>query len=238
VQFEDFATLFTSTLEQSWANEVYLITKKLGFDQTLFAVLRSKNDAHQTAFLKSNYSQSWRSQYEQNAYSYIDPVVSHCCNSITPIVWTPELFTHPKELELYEGCIAYGLRDGIAFPVHGANNEVGIFTFVSEGLSRPKDREELLRALPILSILRDFVYETSLKFAGAHQRNLAIKLTPREKEILEWTMAGKSMWEISKILNCSESNVNFHITNIRQKFGVITKQQAVIKAIQLGILKL
>ena len=62
------------------------------------------------------------------------------------------------------------------------------------------------------------------------------RLTKRELEVLNWVMVGKSSWEISKITNCSEATVNFHIGNVRQKFGVSTRQQALVKAIGMGIL--
>ena len=51
-------------------------------------------------------------------------------------------------------------------------------------------------------------------------------------------MAGKSSWEISRILNRSEATINFHIANIKQKFEVGSRQQAIIKAIRLGLLRL
>jgi LuxR family quorum-sensing transcriptional regulator LasR len=49
-------------------------------------------------------------------------------------------------------------------------------------------------------------------------------------------MVGKSSWEISKITGCSEATVNFHMGNIRQKFNVNTRQQAVVRAISLGLI--
>jgi LuxR family quorum-sensing transcriptional regulator LasR len=65
---------------------------------------------------------------------------------------------------------------------------------------------------------------------------VAPKLTRRELEVLKWVMAGKSSWEISRITNCSEATVNFHMANVRQKFNVNTRQQAVVKAISLGMI--
>ena len=38
------------------------------------------------------------------------------------------------------------------------------------------------------------------------------------------------------ILGCSEATVNFHISNIRFKFKVNTRQQAIVKAISLGLI--
>jgi len=112
-----------------------------------------------------------------------------------------------------------------------------MMSFVSEQLSNPATRKDLMQFLPSLSIIRDYVFESSKKFIITPEE-AKITLTPRENEVMKWTVAGKSSWEISMILNCSESTVNFHLSNIRQKFNVNTKQQAVIKGLKLGIIQL
>ncbi|WP_283939054.1 LuxR family transcriptional regulator [Pseudomonas sp. T1.Ur] len=53
-----------------------------------------------------------------------------------------------------------------------------------------------------------------------------VLLTKREKEFLQWSEAGKSSWEISMIVDCSEANVNYHFNNIRKKFGVSSRHLA------------
>ncbi|HHW1563471.1 TPA: LuxR C-terminal-related transcriptional regulator, partial [Pseudomonas aeruginosa] len=48
----------------------------------------------------------------------------------------------------------------------------------------------------------------------------------------------KTSWEISVICNCSEANVNFHMGNIRRKFGVTSRRVAAIMAVNLGLITL
>jgi DNA-binding CsgD family transcriptional regulator len=62
------------------------------------------------------------------------------------------------------------------------------------------------------------------------------RLTPREVEILRWTMEGKSSGVIGEILGISYSAVRFHIRNASRKLDVSSKHQAVLKALSLGIL--
>jgi len=85
-----------------------------------------------------------------------------------------------------------------------------------------------------LSLVRDYALESSIKFV--HQRDDApvtkTRLTPRELECVKWVMAGKSSWEISQILHCSEATINFHVANLKKKFNVPTRQQVVVKAIK------
>ncbi|HWD31211.1 LuxR C-terminal-related transcriptional regulator [Pseudomonas caricapapayae] len=64
-----------------------------------------------------------------------------------------------------------------------------------------------------------------------------INLTPREQEVLLWCAYAKSSWEIGQILQCKESTVNFHVSNILRKFDVPTRIAAVIKAMRYGMLQ-
>lgn len=93
--------------------------------------------------------------------------------------------------------------------------------------------------MPNLALVRDYAFESSLRFANppADQKK-EIHLTKCEMECLQWSMEGKSSLAISKILGCSESVVNFHMNNIRRKFSVNTRQQAVIRALHLGLITL
>lgn len=65
-----------------------------------------------------------------------------------------------------------------------------------------------------------------------------IHLTKRETAALEWSARGKSSWEISRILGCSESAINFHFCNIRRKFGVKSRHVAVLLAIEHNLIDL
>lgn len=60
-------------------------------------------------------------------------------------------------------------------------------------------------------------------------------LTPKEQEVLGWCAQGKTSAEVAIILNRSETTINFHIANLRLKFGVTSRHAAVLKAIKLGM---
>lgn len=237
MKYDQFTNLLDANTEQDWQKMVFSFANDLGFDQTLYAVLKSKDEPIENAFLRSNYSKEWRTTYDNTNLGYVDPTVTHCMKSTIPLLWTPECFARPDQKNMYEEATSYGLRSGIIFPIHGPNGEFGMMSFVSEQLSNPATRKDLMQFLPSLSIIRDYVFESSKKFIITPEE-AKITLTPRENEVMKWTVAGKSSWEISMILNCSESTVNFHLSNIRQKFNVNTKQQAVIKGLKLGIIQL
>lgn len=57
-----------------------------------------------------------------------------------------------------------------------------------------------------------------------------VNLSDREIETLTWVARGKTSDEIAQILNLSKRTVDFHLDNARNKLGVSTRIQAVIKA--------
>lgn len=65
-----------------------------------------------------------------------------------------------------------------------------------------------------------------------------IYLTSREIEVLRYMALGYKNHEIAKSMNFSIHTVKSHIENIYNKFGVHNKIQALIKAIQAGLIEI
>jgi two-component system NarL family response regulator len=63
-------------------------------------------------------------------------------------------------------------------------------------------------------------------------------LTPRESEVLELIVAGRSNKEIGSDLGISEATVKSHINSILSKLGVTDRTQAATTALQRGIVHL
>ncbi|WP_404933851.1 autoinducer binding domain-containing protein [Nitratireductor sp. L15S-10] len=62
------------------------------------------------------------------------------------------------------------------------------------------------------------------------------RLTPREKECLQWAAFGKSEWEVSQILGISEHTAEKHLLNAKTKLGASNRVHAVAEAIRCGVL--
>jgi len=237
VEMAQLTRLLKCDNESDWRNTLFQLARDQGFDQVLYGAVGSRHAKLETAFLQSNYSSAWRDRYDTDKLHYVDPTVGHCLTSSLPIVWEPDTFDAPREREFYEEACGHGIRSGITFPIHGPNGEFGVISFASDTLPDGKFDEQIATYMADLSLIRDYAFESSLKFLGPRPgAEPAPRLTRRELEVLNWVMVGKSSWEISKITRCSEATVNFHIANVRQKFGVNTRQQALVKAISLGIL--
>ena len=222
--------------DSTWTEHLFKLARSQGFDQMLFGVLPSRHVRFENAFTRSNYSPEWRDRYDANGFHYVDPTVGHCVSSTLPLVWQPSTFGKGEPGALYEEASAHGIRSGVTLPIHGPQGELGMISFASDVRPDTPFERQLMEALPALSLIRDYAFASSARFREARVEQDVPRMTRRELEVLQWVMVGKSSWEIARITNCSEATVNFHLANVRQKFGVNTRQQAVVKAISLGLL--
>lgn len=103
----------------------------------------------------------------------------------------------------------------------------------------PSDDRKLMRMVADLQLLAVYAQETAVRVL-LPQRNLAPempRLTPREREVLQWTREGKSAWAVGQILSMSEHTVNYHLRNAMRKLGAVSgKHMAILRAIALGLL--
>ncbi|WP_454724548.1 MULTISPECIES: response regulator transcription factor [Cupriavidus] len=82
------------------------------------------------------------------------------------------------------------------------------------------------------------IVETRLARVARTRHGLPdVQLSEREVEALVWSARGKTSGEIATILGLSKRTVDFHIDNARQKLGVATRIEAVVKAASAGIIK-
>jgi transcriptional regulator EpsA len=68
------------------------------------------------------------------------------------------------------------------------------------------------------------------------QDSTRLDITERERQVLRWIAAGKSNWEIGRILRISEFTVKNHVQSLLKKLSVKSRTQAVTKAISCGLL--
>ena len=220
----------------NWGQALFALGRHYGFDKVWFAMSGSRHVRLEHGFFQTNYPRKWREHYEAERLAGVDPLVSHCLASTLPLIWQADTFRSAAERAMYDQACLHGIRAGVSFPIHGPNGEFGMLSFACDPGPEQRFSREVVRLLPELALARDHAFASGVRFCPPATHEAAPRLTPREFEVLNWVMAGKSSWEISRITGCSEATVNFHMGNIRQKFNVNTRQQAVVRAISLGLI--
>lgn len=233
---DGFLELERSSGKLEWSAILQKMASDLGFSKILFGLLPKDSQDYENAFIVGNYPAAWREHYDRAGYARVDPTVSHCTQSVLPIFWEPSIYQTRKQHEFFEEASAAGLVYGLTMPLHGARGELGALSLSVEAENRAEANRFMESVLPTLWMLKDYALQSGAGLAFEHPVSKPVVLTSREKEVLQWCAIGKTSWEISVICNCSEANVNFHMGNIRRKFGVTSRRVAAIMAVNLGLI--
>jgi len=221
-----------------WSSLLFKLAERHDLSSVVFAIKESRAATCRSAFVETNFSADWWRTYETEGFSEIDPMLAHCRKHAHPLIWDAKTFVGERERAFYEGARRHGLNSGIVYPVHGPLGEVGVLCFASAD-NAFSSASATVHVRAALALVRDYACESYRAFArSTGEPSSSVILTPRELECLRWVTAGKTTWEMSRILSCSEATINFHISNVTRKFGVQTRRQAAIRAVSEGIVML
>jgi len=194
----------------------------------------------QQMVVSTTFPDEWRERYREQNYHRIDPIFQRCRHSVMPQVWmdvSEDAGLNQRQHRLFSEAIECGLPNGVAIPIHGPNRE---FAVVSLAADEPA--MEFKRRIPhykhTVHLLAIHVHAAVQRLAQDDDANFGVKLTPRERECLEWTARGKSSWAISAILELSERTVNFHLANAMSKLEVTNRTHAVAKSLYSGLIEI
>ena len=177
----------------------------------------------------------WLTIYQNKQYEKIDPVVKGALHQGAAVSWRDIIGTDPgidpNFVSLKED---FGLRNGITCG-YIDRSDFPQATVVTVSMPRnevaPRFRYILERIVPHLPA-------ACSRAIPALRAERIPQLTGRELEILRWVKEGKSSWAIGEILSISERTVKFHVASIFRKLNVISRPQAVAKALRLRLLDL
>jgi DNA-binding CsgD family transcriptional regulator len=217
-------------------DEVVRFTQRIGFE-TVSAITVIDRGLGKSEFINvDNTPAAFTQTYGDPVMQRRDPVMQHCKKQTMPIIWDQATYVESGVGDLWEHQAAYGYRTGIAMALHlpdGKHFQFG----VDRGQSLPHDPEELQRLVADLQLFAVHAQDSAMRLlVPPIEQPDRPGLTPRELETLRWTMDGKTAWEVGALLGISERTVVFHISNATHKLGCINKQQAVLKALRLGLI--
>jgi LuxR family quorum-sensing transcriptional regulator LasR len=237
----DFDWLYRLTgcdRESAWTETLQALAKKYEFNLFFYTINSGKQASLSNAYVNTNFPENWLQWYETKKFREIDPILRHCISSVLPLVWDAKNFKTSTETQLYEAGCEFGLNQGVTFPVHGPNGEFGYLTLIPGKAFSKNFQQKINSKIADWSLIRDYVFKSSLRFSpmAIDEDREETHLTARELECLTLAAEGKSSWEIAEICGCAEATVNFHFTNVRRKFDVNSRQQAIVIAMQSGLI--
>lgn len=208
----------------------------VGLDRVMYSALTRSDriNAVDSPAIIRNYPDDWIRYYVSKGYVETDPVRRMCVVARRPFAWSEiEHSEHfpKKSLRIFAEASDAGLKDGVAVPLHGPCGEV-----MGVGLASSAGGVEPLKLLNKINIFAIQFHTAYSALCLPADQPVLVHLTEREKEILQWCLAGKSNWVIGEILGLAERTVEWHLTNIFTKLGATTRLAAVVKALQLGLI--
>lgn len=184
-----------------------------------------------------NIPHAYKNEFSNRANYVRDPVMQHCKHKSVPIIWDQSTYTSCGLGAKWEMQASHGFRAGVALALHLPEGK-HFFLGVDRDAALPDDPVEVTRIVADLQLFAVHAQEAALRLMVPSSQDPDIPpLTPRELEALRWTMEGKTAWEVGNILGISERTAVLHVSNATRKLGCISKHQAVLKALRLGMLR-
>lgn len=185
----------------------------------------------------TNYPGDWTEYYLDENYASHDYVTRFAAKSNLPFEWKDlgQYRLSQQQKLIFKEATEVGLMSGGTVPIHGPGAAKATFS-VANNMEDDEFTKLFTTHRHEIHLMAAYVHEKIMGLGLHKPLDGALKLTPREVEILTWIAKGKSRWEVGTILEISEDTVKAHLENIRQKLGATNTTHAIAIALLHGIL--
>ncbi len=182
-----------------------------------------------------------REMYLETVYPDNDPRLEHCTKNSTPYFYGCGFWksdeTLPAQRRLYDKEISsVSMRSMVSIPFHSADkNQSGIFSYACN--FQREAFQDMYSAFGAEMHLAGLAASNHISALVQKKESESAGLTRRECECLLWLSRGLRNDQISERMGIRRVTVEFHLANARQKLNAKTREQALVKAIQLNIIQ-
>jgi LuxR family quorum sensing-dependent transcriptional regulator len=222
-----------STADEAW-NALLSFSQRYGLRFGGLADIPSAGESLDDTVLCVSWPEEWRERYFHQNYVQKDPAVLHMFRTPEPYTWADTLecpeYTRSQR-RIVEEAAEFGMTGGLIVPILGLRSGTAIVSMAGDNpdLSTRERAELHLAAI--------YAHGRIRALSASKRRATALPaLSLRERECLQWVAVGKSDWEIGEILDISEKTANFHIEQVKRKYNVATRVQAVVQALRGGVI--
>lgn len=240
VDVDTLARLATVDSVEALTRAVDAIARDLGFEHWIYGALVAVSPTRSEQFVLNGYPDDWRQHYLEAGYTFRDPTVQYSRTHVVPALWD-DLARSPGELRrpdrvgqrIVHEARDFGLAKGLSVPLHGLGCVFGMMSYAAADPNHPITESTVCAEAMLLAT---YVHQAASALLFGDRGREVPPLTARERECLKWAAEGKSSWDIAHLLAISERTAIFHVRNACAKLAVNTRQQAVAKAMVLGLL--
>lgn len=215
--------------------ELAKCVRSAGFSTfSAFTLVYDIRTGHREKADVNNLPAAFQEEHSDDEIGAQDPLLIQLKNTKLPIAWDADTYYSAGAADMYDRQAFHGLRSGVAMLMRLPNRDLFAFGMDSnepQFASNPSDMQRLVAEVQLVAV---HAQEAMIRLIRPPQPQP--HLTPRETEVLKWTMAGKTAWETSRILSVSERTIAVHISSSMTKLNANNKYVAVLKAIQMGLI--
>jgi LuxR family quorum sensing-dependent transcriptional regulator len=203
---------------------------QFGFSGFLISTTPDLRAANERQTFFDGWPNNFNEYYVQNEFYKDDPVVAMCLRAADPFEWSEAPYDpkdSPRAKKVMDVASDFGLKKGFAVPIY---RERGLIDTVTMGGDFVDLDSRTKRSIHLIAL---YAHSKALALIGAgYSDPYRTILSHGEREVLAWTAAGKTTWEISVIIGVSEAAIAKRIKIAARKLGSVNKTQAVVEAIR------
>jgi DNA-binding CsgD family transcriptional regulator len=183
----------------------------------------------------------WLVIYDRRSYVEVDPRIQTLLAAALPIIWDQRSFRgRSAEIdEFLDTGLRYGLGSGVAVGFIDRKGHAVTVALNSEaGLIDPTRKAAMLQDMGDIVLFAHFFEEmfvATIIELSIPPRSQGAALSARERECLRLAANGQTGDDIAGKLGITARTVQYHFDSIRSKLGANSRQEAVAKAVQAGI---
>ena len=177
----------------------------------------------------SNFPDDFFDLWVQDNLIMHDPILTYAVRSKSAFEWS-DAYMHATRYgrQVMDAGADVGLLEGLVVPVFAPDQPTGMVSLaLEERLTDPTVKATL--EVPIIH-----AFNCLLDFIEPDLMPEKVELTLREIDVLHYVAAGKTNWEVGKVLGISENTVKKILQKVLAKYHTSSRTHAVTLAIRQG----
>jgi LuxR family quorum sensing-dependent transcriptional regulator len=175
----------------------------------------------------------WSNRYFSSGYLYHDPTIRLVNLGNPPFLWSEIDRQHnvgPFGRRVMEEATEFGLCEGLTVPFATLEGQAVGFSVAGEKLD-PDPHERLA-----FQFVAACAFGCATILADGKRNSGAVRLSPRQQDVLRWASEGFTVDEIADRLNISRNTADTHLRSARERLGVANTVHAVAEAFRHGLI--
>jgi DNA-binding CsgD family transcriptional regulator len=187
-----------------------------------------------TIVYSRGFSKEWLDLYEKADFRQSDPIPRRVLERGSMMTWSEAKEAGPNSPEneaYFRAMDEHGLKHGFGVPLFGMH---GRDAYAAIDFDRPVEEVEDHKIGFVRAITQAYHQRVCVLIESSPER---ISLSEREREVLEWFTAGKSLSVTAEIMGLSPDTVKTYARRVYAKLNASDRVGAVVKALKLGLVR-